>query len=337
MHAFFRPSNNIKRKKDKNKKSCNYLFKAEVALESEKEVNTISIKRIKISYAILIVVFIFFKAFRIESQQHDDNYLEQIKNVPEPYQNIYHFLKLNLDDFEKFITKNWDASKHNIIFGASLLSANGNLGDILFYASDVNIVELDAFKALGVEGVTVSINYPLLSANYEYFQKYTNYYKKLATEIRKRDMKMVVEMNPVFSGTVFSTLKINFGTFEDYKNGLRSQTENVMKEIKPDILIVLQEPTTAYNNTKIKDFLDPKKVAEAVQFVIKGLDRKNILIGAGAGTWEDKEYFERFTEIDIDYLDIHVYPLSNGQKNYLSLACEYSDLARKKGEKYINQ
>lgn len=106
-----------------------------------------------------------------------------------------------------------------MIFGAELLPANANRGPDLLKPESIEGVKiyLDRLKELGIQGVTIAINYPLYLQGFNRYHEYVEFYKQVAEEVRTRGMKLDVEAGVIFSGTHFSNLTLNYSelTFEE--------------------------------------------------------------------------------------------------------------------------
>src|ERR1019366_5581771 len=82
--------------------------------------------------------------------------------VPAQYQSQYAQVQ---SEVKTFASQVGTPPKHpSTTVGTELLAANGNIGSRLLAPSAISgvISELDAFSALGVQGVTVDVSFPLL-------------------------------------------------------------------------------------------------------------------------------------------------------------------------------
>ncbi|MBO3832242.1 MAG: hypothetical protein FGF51_02495 [Candidatus Brockarchaeota archaeon] len=235
-------------------------------------------------------------------------------NVPREYRELYSRLKASLDDYERHLdSKNVNAA-HRIIFGAELLPANANRGPDLLNPGSIEGVKtyLDRLKELGVQGVTVAINYPLYLQGFDRYQEYVEFYRQVAEEVRARGMKLDVEAGVVFSGTPFSKLRLNYSglTFEDYKVKKRQMIINILTSLRPDYLTIGAEPDTESGLLGLSELKNPEKYVELVNYVLNGLEKGATKIGAGIGNWGNIEYVKRFcNETSLDFIVIHVYPV----------------------------
>ncbi len=73
---------------------------------------------------------------------------------------------------------------------------------------------------------------------------------------------------------------------------------------------------------------------EVVRYVLNGLDRSGVQVGAGTGTWDDLAYMQSLAlNTTVDYLDMHIYPIS---RDYLvDRALSIGDIARRANKKLV--
>ena len=84
--------------------------------------------------------------------------------------------------------------------------------------------------------------------------------------------------------------------------------EIIIEDLRPDYLTIFTEPTTQSINTGL-DF-SVSNFTDSIHHVVDGLPPKGVRLGAGAGTWEQFEYFTALTKIpQLDYIDMHIYPI----------------------------
>ncbi len=256
----------------------------------------------------------------------------QSSPVPAEYQSTYSELMRKLDDFDSVISNRKTSKAEKVILAAELLTANSNIGEGLF--TDVNFqankVYLDALQAINVSGVQVSIMYPLLTPDFPNADKYLTFYKNLMREIRARNMTVLVKVGNPFANSVYSDLTISFEglTLEKYRAGKKAMVHLVARELRPDYLTVCNEPNTEKMTLGILQ--SPVQYAGTVKYVMEGLDRDGILIGGGAGTWDDLSYMTALADTDLDYLDAHVYPL-----DFLNRFIDIADIANAKNKRLV--
>jgi hypothetical protein len=267
------------------------------------------------------------------TQPDTENIPESHYVVPAEYQRLYDEIYGKLDTFDKYLNSQSNGTENQITFGAELLPANGHQGEKLLTPEtyEGTLVYLDALQSLGIQGVKVSINYPLLAPDFPDSDRYLEYYKNLAQELRKRNMKMLVAIGNLFPDPSFTDLQISFSnlTFAEYRQTKRQIAERIINEIHPDYLTLANEPSTEAMTTGLK--VTVPEFTETVRYVLNGLNHSGVLIGAGAGTWNSLDYVKSLAkDTEIDYIDIHIYPA-----NYLEQALTIADIAHASNKRLI--
>jgi hypothetical protein len=207
-------------------------------------------------------------------------------------------------------------------FATELLAADGNRGEIL---TDVKtkagiVYSLDALLVLGVKAVKITIVYPLLVSSYPQSEKYLEFYKYVCNECRVRGLRILIQITPAFLETFESGLNLKDYykdlTREIYEKQKLEMAQTVIDQLAPDYLTIENEPSTAQMNTGL-DFSVDQYIGE-IKFIEKNIRRKNVKIGAGAGNWEDFNYFDRLIkECSMDFIDLHIYPINHSYASNL--------------------
>jgi len=263
-------------------------------------------------------IFVFILTFVLSIQSLLVGAQEiKLGKVPSEYKALYSELDKKLLEIDRQISSLWNGQKHPIDFSVELLGANGHRGEALLREDQFQALTLtlDRLQSLGVKGINLGILYPMLNFSFPRSSDYLSFYKKMASEIKKRDFKLIVETTTVFREPEFSQVRVDYSglNIERYKQEKRQMVETVIKEIKPDYLTVDNEPLTQQHNTGLR--IPLKSYIEMIQFILKDLDRSGIRIGAGAGTWDDLSYFESLAKhTNLDYIDMHLYPI---QRDFL--------------------
>jgi hypothetical protein len=258
--------------------------------------------------------------------------------VPEAFEPVYESLSETLAGWEAELAT-MSADPTPTTFGAELLVANGNRGAALLQASTLPGVRLylDRLQDLGVGGVTVAITDPLLWPDYPDNEAYASFFKEVAQEVRLRGLKLLVETGPAFTGTAFSSISFDWGslTLEAYREGRLAQLVRVAQEVKPDYLSIGGEPGTEAMLTGFSFSVDEhltfvQEAAEAIH------GSSGVLVGAGSGSWEDPSFGRRMAEEPaLDFVGVHVYPLTNGFTDYLERAKDTVEVARAAGKRVV--
>jgi hypothetical protein len=237
--------------------------------------------------------------------------------VPADYQSDYATVQTDAQAFEAMATTaaaGKSSTGATTTVGAELLAANGNAGTGLLAPQAISGVEaeLDAYRALGVQGVTVCVSFPLLLPSTPDSSAYLSFYEQVAQQVRARGMVLSVEENPVFSGTPLTSLSFSYAglTLSTYAAEQRQQAQLIIDDLQPAYLSLLTEPDTF--SAVLHLTLDtPATAAQAVSDELAGLNRGSTLVGAGAGTWSTPAIDQSLLTTSIDYLDVHVYPLAS--------------------------
>ncbi len=285
---------------------------------------------------------LFKKSRNINNTQSSNN-STPASQVPTEYKELYSLLEGKLDSFNQKVDKQWDGKKHPVVFSAGLITANPNAGDVLLQKGtfDTSVKYLDRLQELGVQGVAVDINFPLLTPQFHSgngkYEQFLDFYKRLFAEIQKRGLKSEVEVQAIFPNYSSLNVKPYYDSlnFDEYKKGKLEMMKLIARELKPDYLTVANEPSTEAANTGqpmggLNEFI------EAVDYYTKGLKTDgldtNIKIGAGFGTWEKeyKEFTRRTSAIaEVDFLNIHIYPVDGG---LMDRTLEIADIAHQNGK-----
>lgn len=255
--------------------------------------------------------------------------------VPDDYRALYQELDKRLDEFATRLNAQSKIEPRPTIFAAELLPANSNRGPELLTdrAYQGVLVYLDQLQAIGVRGVKVAIGYPLLSAEFPRAREYVAFYKKLAQELKRRKMTLLVGAGIIFSDSAFSDLHVDYSglSLEKYKQLKRQHVETIIKEIQPDYVTIANEPSTEAKITKLPITLS--SFVEQVNYILSTVDHRGVLIGAGAGNWDDAAYIENLAKnTRVDYIDLHVYPVN---REFLPRALQFAEMARANGKRVI--
>ena len=253
--------------------------------------------------------------------------------VPAEFQSLYTELDSALNAFDQ----SFDASgNYPVTFAAELLPANGNRGAALLEPQTLAgvRVNLDALQKMGVQGVTIAIKYPMLTSDFPNSAQYLEFFKSVAAEVRKRNMKMDVEVGVIFPPP-FSSLNMNYKglTLDQYKAKNRQMVTTIINEIKPDYLNLGSEPDTEAAITGIRELNNPQGYTDLINYTLKDLDRGNTKIGAGLGTWASLDFVKsEAAYTSLDFISLHVYPVTG---KALQTAVQAADIAHQFNKRVI--
>ena len=161
----------------------------------------------------------------------------------------------------------------------------------------------------------------------------------MVTALRAQGLRINIESGFLFPQPEFTTLPI-----EDTYRALRASADpvavlragrvnvltRILRQLQPDYLSIGSEPDVAASllgDRRIAAvYLDPQAYARDVEQLLNELKparNGSVLIGAGVGTWQANatEYVNALVRTQLDYVDLHIYPVANGAFDaFLALA-----------------
>jgi len=230
--------------------------------------------------------------------------------APEQYQSTYTELDTAL---ASFINSLPTSKGEPLNLGAELSYANGNIGEPLLNPSTIGLVQkqLDVLKSMGVREVVVAIKFPLLEPDFPHSADYLQFFKQVSAEIHARGMKLLVEAGPIFSGTIYSSVHVDWSQYnkDTFVADQQNELITIANQVQPDYLQIANEPSTITKLTGIQ--FTPADYASFIQSSVQKIGHPNgVKLGAGAGTWDDPAYMNDLMDIQgLDCIDIHIYPL----------------------------
>ncbi len=256
--------------------------------------------------------------------------------VPDEYVALYEELDTSLSMFRASLNGQWDGTPGATIFSAELTPASGNNGERLLgpYYMDAVLDYLDGLQAAGAAGIGMQISYPMLLPDFPRAGEYLAFYQEVADAVHARGMTLLIESSPVFAGTQFSGVPVDYSdlTPATYFAGRRDMLVTIAEQIGPDYLSLVHEPDTEIALTgldlTIDDFV--AFVNDTVATIGPG---SGIRLVAGNGSWDGLEYIARFaTETAVDALNVHVYPVVSPGLDPLAALVEIAELAAAQGK-----
>jgi len=259
--------------------------------------------------------------------------------VPSVYTQVYAQLEADVKDFKDTVNSLWNGSiKDSILYSAQLSSANCNNGSTLASASYfANIqTELLKVKAEGVKSIAVEVSFPML---YEPFMdssgtglqsQFVSFYTKLADTIRAMGFKLIVECQSLDAGIdslqanwpKLSSFYAGIGSFSTYITERSATAALVAQTMKPDYIILQEEPSTEQTNTNqpTANVSNSTQMLDSSLTAVRRLHISGMKVGAGFGPWmydyEDFAYsFTRTAGANpsinqpLDFLDLHLFPI----------------------------
>jgi hypothetical protein len=200
------------------------------------------------------------------------------------------------------------------VYAAELLPANGNRGDQLL---DLNSLQgtrvwLTRFAQLGIRGVVLAVPHPLLMRSYPGSSMYLSFYRNVINEARGRGMTVEIESSVVFANSPFSSVRWDYSksSVEQLMRDRREMIGTIVRELAPDYLDIGAEPDTEARLTGKRELNDPARYAQYLAGILSGLDRRKTKIGAGVGAWSSPDFVSREVFLPLDFIALHLYPVS---------------------------
>jgi hypothetical protein len=236
--------------------------------------------------------------------------------VPAAHRALYDHLSAQLDAYQHAVDA-MPVSPATVAptRATELLPANGNRLRALLTPTAVVAADtwLDRLQKLGIGGVTLGIKVPMLLPQFgPDADAYTRFYATVAEHARARHLTVDVELGELFCGTPFASCSYSYrGTYDAFVRATVDQARIVIDRVRPAYLTVLAEPTTEAALAGIPSLASQDGAVRYVVDVLAGIGpRGTTKVGAGAATWLPSSYDAALLRTSIDYLDVHVYPIT---------------------------
>lgn len=255
---------------------------------------------------------------------------------PAEFSALYEELSSNLSTRENELRANWNGVHAPVIYATTLLTASSNNGvkllDPTFRSG--NSLTLSRLAGLGVRGIVLQINYPILTSLFTAdAPAYLTAFGEIADEIRALGLKVIVEHNVLLPGHSALDPAAYYAALSKTRFGQENYVEvkDIIEQIQPDYLSIVTEPDTFESVLQLQMSITEWRayVEGVVNQLAIDVPGRSTKIGAGSGTWEDQNFVTNFASINgLDYIDIHSYPLTNNITNYLELLDTWPALIR---------
>ena len=221
------------------------------------------------------------------------------------------------------------------MFAATLSDADGNNGPELSSPNYLQGVlnQLQELKALGVQAISVPIEFPIL---YEPFygsqaamQPYLTFYENVAQAVKAAGLKLIVDNEELFSNDTaagWTNMNAFYAplTWAEYMAGRATMAATIVQYLHPDYLSLANEPDTEAAQTGQQNVLNPVDAAAMIAGEIVAVDAQALLdlspppqLGAGFGTWLSStgsssllDFLTEYVALPLDYIDIHIIPVN---------------------------
>lgn len=280
----------------------------------------------------------------------------QAPPVPTSFQPIYTELQNYLDNFNATLTPGTNPP-YPTVMSINLTAADSNVGPALVSGlpalvpgqpqqPPLNIqLELQGLKALGVQAVMVQCGFPMLyepfltSVNQTY-STYVTYYQAVANAVRAAGLKLIVEDDTLLTNSdeagwdvapFYATLN-----WTQYQQARAQTAVTIAQTMKPDFMVVLQEPNTEYNNSLQSNVITVNGSMSLLSTILTAVQQAgvpNMKVGAGTGTAQVNpsamSFISQYVTLPLDFIDFHIYPIN---ENYLPIALQIASTAAAYGK-----
>jgi hypothetical protein len=254
--------------------------------------------------------------------------------VPTQYQPLYAALNGQLDQFAAELAVDLKATSAHpnlvtasqTLFSAELPTSIGNcaLNPPKPGAWQNLLLALDALHSLGVDAVTVRVAFPLLypefHASRSTYLAFLSFYRRLAAEVHTRGLKLLIKNTPAFADVHDREMGLRpfYRSFRDVRGYVRARAKMagiIAKELRPDYLTLISEPDTEQTHTghPVDQPNQAFVLAKTMLQEVRRTGGNRIQVGAGVGSWHPRYdlLVSLFASLPgIDFIDVHVYPVS---------------------------
>ncbi len=234
-------------------------------------------------------------------------------SIPSKYQGEYTALQGILNTFNSSLVPD-PTSMNRFVFATELLPANGNRGPALFQSNNLASVatNLNALQAMGVQGVTIAIGYPLLDPTFPNSAQYLSYFEQVVSMVHARGMKVLIESQILFANTPYSPLTYDWSSlpYSQYVTNHIAQDQLIINQIHPDYLEIGVEADTEAYLSGYSQLNTPSGWTSYIEQLLSSLNKGNTKLVAGAGAWLGVSFLTGFAnDPRLDIISTHVYPI----------------------------
>jgi hypothetical protein len=251
--------------------------------------------------------------------------------VPKKYQLLYATLETQLNAFEARLPK--VSGERALLRGATLESMRcAHPESLLSETRRENATrELDALRRAGAQAIVIEVCYPLLSPGFQDPRPLLEHYANLANEVRRRDMKLVIEHGALGpkEGIVVASRFYQRMNKQRFAEERYAELKSIAIALQPDYLTMVSDPRAQSAGLKLSAKDWNRYVAGSIAALRHELGDFVQALGAGVGLWYDVGYLDAFAAAPgLDYVDLRLYPLVMGRENSLDRLLSWPDRIR---------
>jgi hypothetical protein len=254
------------------------------------------------------------------------------ETIPSANQSMYTTLDQLLTSFNQTLSSSATTkSSQQPIYATELLPADSNVGENLLAPTAMQgvINYLNALQALGIQGVTIDVSYPILVSSFANYTQYLSFYENVVAQVRSRGMKIDVESEtPLlvgYPGLSFGSLSYANLTYTEYLAEDKQMLQTVIDNLHPDYLNIGTETDTLHTLLNYTEISTPQGWGTYISSLLDGLNKNTTKIAVGIGTWDPINYlYNTINDSAIDVINVHVYPIYG---SYLSVLTQIGQLS----------
>ena len=253
------------------------------------------------------------------------------QTIPSANQSMYTTLDQLLTSFNQTLSSATTKSSQQPIYATELLPADSNVGENLLAPTAMQgvINYLNALQALGIQGVTIDVSYPVLVSSFANYTQYLSFYENVVAQVRSRGMKIDVESEtPLlvgYPGLSFGSLNYANLTYTEYLAEDKQMLQTVIDDLHPDYLNIGTETDTLQSLLNYTAISTPQGWGTYISSLLDGLNKNTTKIAVGIGIWDPISYLDAtINDSAIDVINVHVYPIYG---SYLSVLTQIGQLS----------
>jgi fibronectin type 3 domain-containing protein len=262
--------------------------------------------------------------------------------VPPVFQDLYTTLNTDLNAFNASLPS--PLPPYTGYSALNLTYANANSGPQLGASSLGGIqLQLQELQAMGAKAIMIQVGFPML---YEPFltsqglsyDQFVSFYQQVAALVRGAGLKLIIENDTLLSGGVDAGWDVAsfYATLDwtQYQQARAQTAATVAQTLRPDYLVVAEEPDTESENTGQTEVDTPTGQAAMVALILPSVVAAgvpNMKVGAGVGSWqpEFQTFIQDLVPLPLDFIDFHVYPINDA---FLPNALQIASIAAAAGK-----
>jgi hypothetical protein len=262
--------------------------------------------------------------------------------VPATFQDLYTELDNYLVSFNATLGSG-NASAHPTLMTGSLKAANSNIGPQLLNGTTGMQLQLNALKAMGAQAIMVEVGFPMLYGPFltsqgQPYSAFVAYYQGVATAVRQAGLKLIVENDTLLRNDVqagWATAPF-YATLDwtQYQQARAQTALTIAQTMRPDYMVVVQEPNTESGNSGQSEVDTPHGSAAMLSQILARVQQSGVpglKVGAGTATSTVNalSFIQQYVVLPVDFIDLHIYPVN---RNYLPSALQIASIAAAAGK-----